>query len=374
MAPTLNFAHGVLKDAREKGQIPLTLNGLQEAASWAREQILLWEDQYDRVVVVGEPGALDGVLGLASLGNSDRIRCVNGPDAAQITSAFDDTESPLLLVIAGPIWVISLAQGIAPEKAAVTVISGDGTGESPVGLSSDWGLVETAWAVDARFGRLSGLGLALAGWAGLDLERILYVATEQLKVCERSEMMQNPAYLLSALVQGFEEDLDLQGMLGLVPLGSQAHWARGLCNLWSSMTARRGQGPQQISSMGATSWMLPGDEAAVQGLLGGSERRWSWTIWSEEMPADMALGPRESVWSMCRSLMRAQIQQLVESGCPVIRLRLARMEAEQLVSVDVLFLVAAMTLGALRGYDPLAMPAADRLRELHNGSIVDNGG
>jgi hypothetical protein len=110
LAPTLHAVHSILEDARSQGQVPLCAQDLEREAEWAESRLEDWRDDTDRLVLVGEPGAIRGLTGLASAGDLRQIRWIDGPDPYAMEVGLQGAESPRIIVLGGPGWIPRLAR------------------------------------------------------------------------------------------------------------------------------------------------------------------------------------------------------------------------------------------------------------------------
>ena len=328
-----------------------------------------------RVVLLGEPSVVDAVLALAVAAGGELPLTIRSPDPQEISRAEAAGKRTVLVVCVGPSWVLALAHHLAPRFSRILVIEGDGTpGQVNPLPTAEYLRVEGA--SDARFALLGPLGLALALKAGADLDEIAASVDEQRGRVSRRGMLDNPALLLAALADTAEE-AGLPHQAWLLPSARLAPWGAWASAAWAAITAKpkdagglrepRGDLPQII---------LAGDEARVQWLAEGPRSTWTVVLWADEAGADQALASAGSTWGISRAIVGAHLRQLEEHGRPVLRARLSRLDAAAVAGLSVVVLQAALALASMRGLAPLAIPAADRLRQLvaEGSGLAGEGG
>ena len=115
----------------------------------------------------------------------------------------------------------------------------------------------------------------------------------------------------------------------------------------------------------------PGDEAATERMVSGESNLWALGVWAAD---EMSPEQPDPLRGIAGQVHRSQIQQLIQCGRPVVRLRLSQGRACDFVQAAYVLVHAGIAVAGLRGIDPLAMPGADRLREMQAAALADNGG
>lgn len=353
----INAAHAALVAVGDTGWPHLRClldPRLAELTAWVEER----ERAGERLIVVGEPGALAAARVLMSAGPRPvTVSWVDGLDAV-LPGA--DGGPAHVLALDGPEWVGTVVRDLAPITSGLTV----------AGERDEHGLGDAArlrGPVDARFGVFGPAALALALMAGVDVEAALAEGLATARRCGVAGLYENPAYLWAALLHAGRER-GLERVQLLLPSGRMSAWGDWAVRAWSSVTSRaetRG-GVRVHVGWGATAVRL-GDEAALQHVMGGPRDVMVVALNVEQGGAVDAAGQRR--WSLGRELMTAAVQQLSREARPVLQVRSPSLGAPALAALSALTLQTALTLAHLQDIDPLATPAVALWRALVSSEL-----
>jgi hypothetical protein len=319
------------------------------------------------VVLLAEPAAGHAAAALAVAAGAAPV-LLDALDEASVARAAD-LPGAALVVLDGPGWVREVATELAPRFSSVLVIAGDGTGGEVWGPAGSV-VVSSPGAADLRFGGLGLAALVLLRAAGVDLEPVVSAASAAAEWCVTLTVKDNPAYAIAASFLALEAESGIIGPALLLPERRTELWGQWLSGAWGSVAVRHEVSGELRRVRGdAGRWMLLGDEAGTQRLLGGPSDRVVVSV--EGRSGGSVLG---------RRLTEAHRGQLLQGRRPHIRLRLPRVDVAGLAAGGVVWLQASLVVGASRGQDPLTMDAADELRAavdedtLRAGHIADEGG
>lgn len=367
LQPRLSAVHAQLEAAADEDLLPH--RGLvrhPERLAPALQATRGWKA--DRVVVLGEPGAVGAATLLACQGGLRPVVGVDGPDPALLRAALAGAEAPALVVLDGPAWVRRVATAMAPRFESIAVFVGDGT------AGDGWALggqapIEVPGAADARFGVVGAASLGLAAWAGHDPDCIVAEISSMATRCDSRGVFDNPAFGLAAVA------LELSGPHGdalpivMLPTSRLSAFGLHLARAWTAFSARAVEQGNVRRLVGATPVVFTaGDEAMAQRAVEGPPEAWLLALWVDDPGGDDA-----AAWEVVRTLTEAHVKQSVRARRPVVGLRLSDLEPGTVAAASYLVVHAGLTLAALRGLDPLAMPAADALRDLQEDGFADNG-
>ena len=354
--PKINAAHASLVAAGDEGWPhlrSLTEPPLESVHAWVEARRTAGE----RVVVVGEPGALAAARALMSSGEASHpVLWVDGFDAVDPLAGAEKGGAPLhVLALDGPGWVATVVRDLMPFAAGLTVA---GERESH-GFGPCERLVGPA---DARFGVFGPAALALAALAGVNIEGALADGLETARRCSAPGLYNNPAYLWAALLHAGRER-GIERIQLLVPSARLLPWADWAARAWMSLTSRaetRG-GVRVHVGLGATVARL-GDEAMLQHVVDGPR---DVMIVALNVEQGGALDPAaQRRWSLGRELMAAAVQQLSREGRPVLQIRAPSLGAPTTAALAAMTLHTALTLAFIQDIDPLATPAVALWRAL----------
>ena len=310
----------------------------------------------DRLVLVGEPGAVAAAALLArSLGVAD-LAWVDQPDLRLLHAALSGARRPRLLALAGPRWVAEAARASGLERARIIVA----LDQDEPGL--DWGQPWVApGASDARLGAVGPAGLAVLGWAGGASEALIggmsEALVEALDVVRGAASRANPSLRLALLARGLEaaDPASAPALVAATP--ALRRWASWAASTWLAVRSRSAPRGAAVELMGATPLVCAaGDEAAVQRLCEGARGPWSLLLGIEGLPAD-------ALAAEALALLNAQASLLSDHGRPAVRVLLRDDAPATLAQLCVWWGVGCLLAASLDAVDPLTMDAADRLRQ-----------
>lgn len=347
-----------LDEATAHGLLPHLALTADQVSDWMG-QGAAWREggrrAVDRVLVLGEPGAVAAALALLPADASSRVAGIDRPELAAVDLALAGARRPRLLVLHGPAWVLPFAATLAPRFSALTLLS-----EEPLEPAASAALPEADCRVapgscDPRFGVLGAASFLLAGFAGLDPQPLRAALDERRLASRLQTLKDNPGHRLGALAAllahaGFAAPVLVVGAPGLDA------WARWAAGAWTAIKSRAVPVPGGVAARGGLCPRVRlGDEAAMQGLLEGP--RGGFVLVLEQRGE----GP-EARWAQALSAtLRAQVARqqlplvavLVDDPSPATRLALSDF-----------WLQAALVAAALDPVDPLTMNGADAFREL----------
>jgi hypothetical protein len=340
----------------------------------------MWAKETDCIVVLGEPAAVAAVRVLegmpaqapaskgrrraAGAGTRPGFAALDAPDPVALAAAFDGARAPLLVVLDGPPWVRALAEVASVRAASAFVVGEPGADE--------WTLPGAAraaapGATDPRFGAMGGAALAVAAARGVPVEAALDGLRRMAQRCAQPGMFDNPAYLLASLVDAAAEERGLTQIALLLPSPRMADWGGWARGAWTAVVSKTRVRDSVRDYHGTTPMIVQaGDEAMVQRLIDGPRNVLTLALWADEVGAPVAEGAA-ATWELARGLMGAHVKQLVTSGRPVVRIGFGAVDASHLLELAMMWVHAAVASAARAELDPLAMPAADRWREILQG-------
>lgn len=349
-----------LHQATEAGLLPaLRLAADPQAARRAVELGASWRGSgrsaADRLVLVGEPGAVAAAALLArSLGRSD-LSLVDQPDSRLIHAALDGARRPRVLALSGPRWVPAAVAAMGLDAARVTVAMD----EDDTTLS--WGQPWVApGAMDGRLGAVGPAGLAVLGWAGCPeplLSGLIEALGEAVDVVHGGASRANPSLRLALLARGLEAADPASAPALVASTPALRRWASWAASTWLAVRSRSAPRGAAFELMGATPLVCAaGDEAAVQRLCEGSRGPWSLLLGIDGLPAD-------ALAAEALALLNAQASLLSDHGRPAVRILLRDDSPATLAQLCVWWAVGCLLAASLDAVDPLTMDAADRLRQ-----------
>jgi len=348
-----------LSDAEGSGLLPhLTLarqpggmaRWVAHGAAWSAPG----RKRNDRLVLVGEPGAVDAARLLAPPGTGRALAVVDRPDPRQVAAAFDGAKRPRVIALLGPRWIGELTGLLAERAAAVTVFDGEAEGA----VLPDAEQVTVAGAADPRFGFLSPASLSVAGFGGVSPDALVAAAGAGLAACTDPAVRHNPAARLGALAAHLAVIEGLPVPLLLSPDASLDRFAAWASGAWAAITCRLVPVPSGQAPRGAAPLVARlGDEAMIQRSLAGSRDLWAVSL---RASGDDGHGP---VAALRGRLADAQRRQLVEDGRPVARLSVSGGGPPARLALALVWVQAALIAAALDPVDPLSMDAADDWRD-----------
>lgn len=365
--PKINAAHASLVGAGDDGWPHLRCLAeppLDLVKAWAEAR----RQAGERIVVVGEPGALAAARALMSTAPPageapiPPISWVDGLDAVDPLDADPlGGDRPVhVLALDGPGWVETVVRDLMPGASGLTV----------AGERDDHGLGDAErlkGPVDARFGVFGPAALALAALAGVDVDAAMADGLDTARRCSAPGLYNNPAYLWAALLHASRER-GIERLQFLVPSARLVPWADWAARAWLSLTSRaetRG-GVRVHVGWGATVSRV-GDEAMLQHVVDGPRDVMIVALNVERGGALSDAAQRR--WSLGRELMSAAVQQLSREGRPVVQIRAPSVGAPSVAALSALTLHTALTVAMLQDIDPLATPAVAFWRALVNTEL-----
>jgi glucose-6-phosphate isomerase len=238
--------------------------------------------------------------------------------------------------------------------------------------------------VGGRFSVLSAVGLLPAAVTGIDLKRLLAGAREMRDRCLVDDLADNPAGLLATLLHCADVDHG-RNVHVLMPYANRLRaFALWFQQLWAeSLGKRRGDGeaavhvgPTPLPALGATDQHSqvqlfmegpmdkvvvflsiddPGDPVTIPDAHPGLEG------------ADYLAG--HSLAELLRAERIATAEALRRRGRPSLTLNLARLDAETLGALFMLFECATVIAGGLYGIDPMDQPGVELGKQLTYGFL-----
>lgn len=310
----------------------------------------------DRLIVVGEAGAVAAATLLARALPGTALAMVDRPDRASVVAALAGARRPSVLALAGPRWVQTAVKAMQVDPARVLIAL-----DEPAEVSS-WGRPWVApGAADGRFGSFGPAGLGLLGWAAAGDPDLLAATVEALievgeavsGVASRS----NPAVRLALVARGMEAaDASCAPALVASTANLQA-WASWAASSWMALRSRSAPRGTAFEPLGGTPLVCAaGDEAAIQRLCEGVRGPWGVLLGIQGPPADDLAAERQA-------LLDAQGRVLSNHGRAAVSVQVRDDAAPALAQLSVWWSVGCLLATAVDAADPLTMDAADRLRQ-----------
>lgn len=303
-----------------------------------------------RLVILGDAGA---VAGATVLGVPADTVCITDPADA----ATADVSGAGLIVLGSAPWVVACRAGLAAQVERMWQIDGDGTAETTPRRKGQR-RIAVAGGADPRFVACSPVALALATLAGAstaDLVDALQTACAATLVLARAD---NPALALAQLATGLLEGPGRGAPALLVPAGL-APTAQHAARVWQAFTTRpRPAGPAWNPPSGAPLVLCRGDEAAAAPLLHGPPDLWALQVRGGGGVAAVV----DTAWA----------RAMAEAGVPVVQVRGAGSASARRLALIAVLTQAALLTALHLGLEPLALPGADRLREVQRAQGLDS--
>jgi hypothetical protein len=351
-------------EAHAAGHLPHLAHALDPEFARRAEALRAAWSKHERLVLLGDAGA---VAAMTALGCPETLATVVDPLEARP----DLVVGAGLIVLEGPPWVKAVAGAMAAAAAACWRVQGDGTGGSdstaPSADSDGATVVSIVGGADPRFAALTPAAAALASLAGADLDAISAALSRAAKTALLSARVENPALELGQAAVGLVEGPG-RGAPALVVPRNLSRWARHAARVWVAFTGRE----RHVSGLrhppaGTPQVLERGDEVAAVRLSGGPADAWALVV---SAPTDGAVSVEASLASA--DLDAAWSTLLLEAGCPVVTLSLPDASAAGRAAGMLIITHAALFVAVHRGIEPLALPAADRLREVQRDRRVDS--
>jgi hypothetical protein len=331
-----------LSSARSPG---LAADAVSLAAAWAA---------WPRLVLLGDAGVVSAVR---CGGPADRI--VDPADASPEACA-----GAALVVFSGPPWVDAVVADLAEAAGHVWVVTSDGTGDPPLALDGAT-VVAAPGAADARFAATSVVAVALAVRGGADAGVVCAALAAAAAACSVPTRRENAALEMASIATALWEGPAVGAPTLLVPAGL-ARWAAHAARVWGAFTCRaRAAGPGLVAPVGLPGVLVRTDEAGASALLGGPREQWCVRVEPRGLSgAVVAAGAVAGGWRAA----------LLAAGVPSVRLTLPGGDAAARLAGMLVWTHAALLAALHLGLEPLALPAADRLREVQRERTSDSHG
>ena len=304
----------------------------------------------ERLVLMGDAGA---VAGASLLGLPPGTRCITDPSDASAV----DVKGAGLIVLGNAPWVVAARDVVAGNATRLWQVDGDGTAETTPRRKGQ-SRVNVAGGSDPRFVTCSPVALALGSLAGTPTASLVDTLQSVAAMTRSGTRADNPALALAQLAVGLTEGPGRGAPVLLVPR-ALLPTARHCSRIWRAFTTRpREVGPVRHLPAGVPFAVERGDEVAASALLGGPP-----DLWVVQVVSGGGLGG-----AVDESWTRA----LAEAGTPAVRLRGLGVDAASRLALVGLVTQAALLVALHLGLEPLALPAADRLREVQRARGLDS--
>jgi len=342
-------ASAELVSAGDAGVVPHLLHaGDPKLGAAVGRLVRAWSAER-RLVLLGDAGA---VRGASVLGLPAGTVCITDPDEAMRT----DVAGAGLIVLGSAPWVVAARGDLGARATRTWQVDGDGTAETTPRRKGQRRLVIPGGA-DPRFVTCSPVTLALGSLAGADPDLLVDTLHRFGAMSRGGTRADNPALALAHLAVGLAEGPGRGAPVLLVPaslLGAARHAVR----VWRAFTTR----PRQVGAVrhlpaGLALTVERGDEVAASALLHGPA-----DVWTLQVVSPGALStPVDEAWS----------QALAEAGMPTAQLRGIGGDPRGRLALVALVTQAAVLTALHLGLEPLALPGADRLREVQQARGLD---
>lgn len=303
-----------------------------------------------RLAILGDAGAVAGatVLGVPE----DTLLITDPADALG-----QDLRGIGLIVLGSAPWVVASREALADLAAQTWQVDGDGTAETTPRRKGQRRLAVSGGA-DLRFVACSPVALALATLAGADPAALVETLRAVGEATLSRVRADNPSLALAQLATGLIEGPGRGAPALLVPAGLVAT-ARHGARVWQAFTTRpRPSGEGMRSPGGVPLVMARGDEAAAAPLLHGPQELWALQI----LGGGGVSAALDTAWK----------RALAEAGTPAVQLRGAGETPERRLALIAVLTQAALLTALHLGLEPLALPGADRLREVQRAQGLDS--
>jgi glucose-6-phosphate isomerase len=216
--------------------------------------------------------------------------------------------------------------------------------------------------VGGRFSVLSPVGLLPAACAGIDVAALLDGAARAQERCEVEDLLENPGYLLGALL--YLADRKLGARIHVMMPYRRGLWETALWfrQLWAeSLGKTEGVGPTPIAALGTTD-----QHGQMQLYVEGPRDKVVIFVEVEDHGVDVEI-PRDAPEALAHlagatlgGLLHAELvgsrAALVEAGRPVLTVRLPRLDAGTLGALLQTLMIATAFAGELYGVDAYDQP------------------
>jgi hypothetical protein len=268
-----------------------------------------------------------------------------------------DLDGAGLIVLGNAPWVVACRDQVGAAAVQVWQVDGDGTAETTPRRKGQRRVTALGGA-DPRFVSCSPVALALAALGGADTAELVETLHVVGEVTLNGRRADNPALALAQLATGLIEGPGRGAPALLVPgamLGVARHGAR----IWQAFTTRpRPVGAGRHEPAGVPFAVSRADEVAAAPLLHGPPDLWALQV----LGGGGAAGALDQAWS----------RALSEAGTPLVQLRGAGDSAARRLALVAVLTQAALLTALHLGLEPLALPGADRLREVQRARGLDS--
>lgn len=240
-----------------------------------------------------------------------------------------------------------------------------------VAQAEGWRTLPVPPPVGGRFSVFTAVGLLPAAAAGIDVAALLQGAGAMARRCERSELFENPAYLLASLL--YLMDVERGRRIHVLMPYADALRETGdwFVQLWAESLGKKtpgggSVGPTPVRAVGATDQhsllqlLMEGPQDKVTVFIGLDRPRADLTIphgYAEQ--ADISYLGGHSFHELLSAEQRATAAALAAAGRPSVTLRLPSLTPFAMGELLMLFEVATAFAGALYGIDPFDQPGVE---------------
>ncbi|MEC7948536.1 MAG: hypothetical protein VX265_13310 [Myxococcota bacterium] len=339
-----------IDEAVEAGLVPHLLHARDTRLGSAVGKLVRTWRPAERLVLLGDAGA---VAGAAVLGVPDGTVLLSDPAAAMEA----DVRGAGLIVLGSAPWVVACRRMLGDMAAQVWQVDGDGTASTSPRRKGQR-RIQVAGGADVRFVTCSPIALALAVLGGAEpdgLVRMLHSVGDAL--CSRARA-ENPALAIAALATGLLEVHGRGAPALLVPAGL-LETARHGARIWQAFTTRpRPAPPGWRAPAGVPIAVSRGDEAAAAPLLHGPG-----DLWVVQVTGGCGTAGRlDDAWK----------RALMDAGTPTVQVGGASATPEKRLALLGVLTHAALLTALQLQLEPLALPGADRLREVQRTRGLDS--
>jgi len=242
--------------------------------------------------------------------------------------------------------------------------------------------------VGGRFSVLSAVGLLPAALVGIDIEAMLRGAAAMDERCRNPDLLQNPAGLFAALqhLAHFERNAPIHVVMPYSDrLAGIADWFR---QLWAESLGKRldragaevFRGPTPVSALGATD-----QHSQMQLYMEGPFDKTITFLAARERPFDLVIPEAypdvdalaylggHSLGGLLDAERDATRSALSRSGRMNMTIEVARVDAEAIGQILMMFQIATVYAGELYGIDPLDQPGVELGKVLTYGLMGRKG-
>lgn len=339
-----------LQTAVDAGLVPHLVHAADPRLGTAVGKLVRAWSGVERLAILGDAGAVAGATVLGAPAGTLLIT-----DPADAVGA--DLRDMGLIVLGSAPWVVACRAPLGEVASQTWQVDGDGTTETTPRRRGQRRLAVLGGA-DLRFVAASPVSLALATLAGADPSVLVDTLRTAAEVTLSRTRADNPALALAQLATGLVEGPARGAPAMLVP-ADLVPAARHAARVWQAFTTRpRPDGAAWRAPCGVPLVLARGDEGAAAPLLHGPSDLWALQIVGGGGVASMV----DSAWK----------RALLEAGTPVVQLRGAGGSPERRLAFITVLTQAALLTALHLGLEPLALPGADRLREVQRAQGLDS--